>query len=94
MWRAFDETGRLAYPDFVETVVTLMPMYWVRVLGGVLYLTGAVICCVNVFMTFKQRGADLDGQTYEAAPISPYSPPEGGTVTTLRRSLADRWFQR
>ena len=23
-----------------------------------------------------------------------YSPPEGGTVTTLRRSLADRWFQR
>ena len=23
MWRAFDETGRLAYPDFVETVVRL-----------------------------------------------------------------------
>ena len=26
MWRAFDEGGRLAYPDFVETVVRLMPM--------------------------------------------------------------------
>ena len=34
MWRAFDETGRLAYPDFVETTVRLIPMYWVRVLGG------------------------------------------------------------
>ena len=38
MWRAFDETGRLAYPDFVETVMRLMPMYWVRVVGGGLYV--------------------------------------------------------
>lgn len=27
MWRAFDETGRLAYPDFAETVARLMPFY-------------------------------------------------------------------
>ena len=38
MWRAFDETGRLAYPDFVETVLKLMPMYWMRVIGGLMYL--------------------------------------------------------
>ena len=25
MWRAFDTTGRLAYPDFVETVVRILP---------------------------------------------------------------------
>ena len=31
MWRAFDSTGRLAYPDFIETVVRILPMYWVRV---------------------------------------------------------------
>lgn len=37
MWRAFDETGRLAYPDFVETVQKLLPMYWVRVVGGTMY---------------------------------------------------------
>jgi len=30
MWRAFDTTGRLAYPDFVETVVRILPMYWVK----------------------------------------------------------------
>ncbi len=40
MWRAFDETGRLAYPDFVETVVRIVPMYWVRVLGGSLFVRG------------------------------------------------------
>ena len=40
MWRAFDETGRLAYPDFVETVMKLMPMYWMRAAGGTLYIVG------------------------------------------------------
>jgi cytochrome c oxidase cbb3-type subunit I/II len=44
MWRAFDETGRLAYPDFVETVMAIMPMYWVRVLGGTLFFSGAILC--------------------------------------------------
>jgi len=28
MWRAFDTTGRLQYPDFLETVTRLLPMYW------------------------------------------------------------------
>jgi cytochrome c oxidase cbb3-type subunit I/II len=27
------------YPDFVETVVELMPMYWIRVLGGTLFVS-------------------------------------------------------
>ena len=40
MWRAFDDAGRLLYPDFVETVVQVRPMYWVRLIGGSLYLLG------------------------------------------------------
>ena len=35
------------YPEFVETTTRLIPMYWVRVLGGTLYLVGAVLCVVN-----------------------------------------------
>ncbi len=34
MWRAFDEEGYLKYADFVETTLRLIPMYWVRVIGG------------------------------------------------------------
>jgi cytochrome c oxidase cbb3-type subunit I/II len=34
MWRAMDETGRLVYPDFVETVQAIVPLWWLRV-GGV-----------------------------------------------------------
>ena len=30
MWRAFDASGSLQYPDFVETVTVLIPMYWIR----------------------------------------------------------------
>jgi len=66
MWRAFDETGRLAYPDFVETVMRLVPMYWVRVAGGTLFVAGAVIGLVNVIMTWKARPATYADPEHEA----------------------------
>ncbi|NND70876.1 MAG: cytochrome-c oxidase, cbb3-type subunit I, partial [Rhodothermales bacterium] len=53
MWRAFDTTGRLAYPDFIETVVQIIPMYWVRMTGGTLYLIGALLLGYNVLKTIK-----------------------------------------
>ena len=71
MWRAFDETGRLLYPDFVETVMQLMPMYWGRVIGGSLYLLGAVLCAVNVLMTRAQRPARYEEPVYEAPALTP-----------------------
>jgi len=71
MWRAFDETGRLAYPDFVETVVKLMPMYWMRVIGGLLYFTGMVLFGWNILMTWKRRPAVYAVPLVEAAPLGP-----------------------
>ncbi len=59
MWRAFDETGRLMYPDFIETVVQLMPMYWVRLIGGTMYLTGAVLAAYNLAMTMRRAPSEL-----------------------------------
>ncbi len=72
MWRAFDETGRLAYPDFVETVVRLVPMYWVRVIGGSLYVLGVLIGGFNIFMTWTQRPKTYVEQEIEAAALTPY----------------------
>jgi cytochrome c oxidase cbb3-type subunit I/II len=66
MWRAFDETGRLAYPDFIETTLRLIPMYWVRVVGGTLYLAGTALCGVNLLMTWKRRPAVYEEPVYEA----------------------------
>jgi cytochrome c oxidase cbb3-type subunit I/II len=67
MWRAFDDTGRLAYPDFIETTLRLIPMYWVRVVGGTLYLGGTTLCGVNLLMTWKRRPAVYEEPVYEAA---------------------------
>ncbi len=57
MWRAFDASGRLAYPDFVETVTALMPMYWIRVVGGLLYFSGVIMLAINAIMTWAHRPA-------------------------------------
>jgi cytochrome c oxidase cbb3-type subunit I/II len=53
MWRAIGEGGRLVYPDFVETVTRIVPLYWVRAFGGILFLTGAVIMAYNLIKTVK-----------------------------------------
>ena len=71
MWRAFDETGRLAYPDFIETTVRLLPMYWVRVVGGVLYIAGMVLCGVNALMTWRRGPARYAESVHEAPALRP-----------------------
>jgi len=70
MWRAFDQTGRLLYPDFVETVLRLEPMYLVRALGGTLYLLGAVIGVWNILMTWRMRPAAYEVPVYEAPALT------------------------
>ncbi len=71
MWRAFDETGRLAYPDFVETVLKLMPMYWMRVVGGSMYIVGMFIFAWNIVKTWQRRPARYEVPVVEAAPLAP-----------------------
>jgi len=70
MWRAFDEVGRLQFRDFVETVTAILPMYWVRMLGGTMYLAGAVMCAVNAYMTWRGRPATYEEPVHEAPALS------------------------
>jgi len=85
MWRAFDETGRLAYPDFVETVVRLIPMYWVRVAGGSLYIVGMLIFGYNIVRTWMARPVTYDVPVVSApalpkAFVDPHPVPAGTGV--------------
>jgi cytochrome c oxidase cbb3-type subunit I len=50
MWRAVDDQGFLVN-SFADTVAAKFPMYIVRGLGGVLYLTGAGIMVFNLWKT-------------------------------------------
>ncbi|MFK7984892.1 MAG: cytochrome-c oxidase, cbb3-type subunit I [Sandaracinaceae bacterium] len=55
MWRAETEDGGLLYPNFVETVTAIQPMYWARLIGGTLYLVGFIMLAWNLAMTVKGK---------------------------------------
>jgi cytochrome c oxidase cbb3-type subunit 1 len=57
MWRAYDSLGFLQY-SFAETVAAMHPFYVVRVLGGLLYLSGALIMAYNLWRTARGDVAD------------------------------------
>ena len=51
MWRATDAQGALVYPNFVETLDAIRPMYWMRLIGGSMYLVGMVMMAYNLART-------------------------------------------
>ena len=57
MWRAMDDAGRLIYPNFIETVVKIVPMYWVRAIGGTFVLISFILMMYNLYKTAKQAKA-------------------------------------
>ena len=54
MWREYGIDGYLVN-SFVDTVAALHPMYLLRAFGGLLYLSGAIIMVVNVWMTIAGK---------------------------------------
>ena len=52
MWRAYTPEGFLEY-SFVETTAAMHPMYIIRALGGLLYLTGMLIMVWNIYRTLR-----------------------------------------
>jgi cytochrome c oxidase cbb3-type subunit I/II len=65
MWRAMDSTGKLVYPNFIETVVKIVPMYWVRAFGGTLVLISFLIMIYNLYKTAK-KGKVAEEEVFEA----------------------------
>ncbi len=81
MWNQFDPDGSLKYPNFLETVIQIMPMYWMRAIGGSLYITGAFILLYNMIMTAR-RGSKVTDELAEAAPLTP---------VTKRQTSGEGW---
>ena len=53
MWKQFTPEGMLQYPNFLETVLQIVPMYIMRVIGGSLYIVGALMGVYNTIRTIK-----------------------------------------
>jgi cytochrome c oxidase cbb3-type subunit I/II len=61
MWRATDAQGALVYPNFVETLNAIRPMYWMRLVGGTVYFAGMVMMAYNLART-ALAGHPVDGR--------------------------------
>ncbi|MCC4227601.1 cytochrome-c oxidase, cbb3-type subunit I [Zunongwangia profunda] len=69
MWKQFNPDGTLTYGNFLETLTEIIPMYWMRAIGGSLYIVGAFIALYNVYRTAKQ-GSKVTDELAEAAPLA------------------------
>lgn len=51
MWKQFTTEGFMKYPNFLETVTQLMPMYALRAIGGSMFIIGALVGVFNLVKT-------------------------------------------
>lgn len=72
MWKEFNPDGTLKYGNFVETLIEIIPMYWMRAIGGTLFIIGALIGVYNVIMTAR-AGQKVTDELAEAAPLQKVS---------------------
>ncbi|HED53705.1 MAG TPA: cytochrome-c oxidase, cbb3-type subunit I [Phycisphaerales bacterium] len=98
MWRAFNETGQLKYPDFLETVRVLMPFYVIRAVGGTIFLGSALLGAYNLFMTWKARPSKYEVEVHQAPALSKHyddgPPPQSRlTANTELGHAGDRFLQ-
>jgi len=59
MWKDFNPDGTLKN-NFMQTVEAIMPMYWMRAIGGTLFVIGLLILCYNIIKTIRQGQAVTD----------------------------------
>lgn len=69
MWKQFNSEGFMQYPNFLETVLQLLPMYRLRAIGGSLYIVGAFIMAFNLWRTAK-AGEFVPEVEVQAAPLA------------------------
>ena len=86
MWKQFNSDGFMQYPNFLETVIQILPMHRLRAIGGALYIVGVVLMAVNLYRTARS-GQFVPEQEAQAAPLSPAPAPEGP------RTHGHRWLE-
>ncbi|MAY23149.1 MAG: cytochrome C oxidase Cbb3 [Flavobacteriaceae bacterium] len=69
MWKQFNPDGTLTYGNFLETVSEIIPMYWMRAIGGSLYIVGMIMLVVNIIITIR-KGSKVTDELAEAAPLA------------------------
>jgi len=68
MWKEFNPDGFLTYQNFLETTTKIIPLYMLRAVGGVLYLSGVIIMTYNLIKT-AYAGKFIANEEAEVAPM-------------------------
>jgi len=53
MWKQFTPDGFLVYKNFLDTLLEIKYAYWLRALGGSIYIVGVFIMIYNVWKTVR-----------------------------------------
>lgn len=53
MWKQFNPDGTLLWKNWLDTVTAIIPYYIMRFVGGLLYISGAILMVVNVIGTVR-----------------------------------------
>ena len=85
MWKQFTTLGVLQYPNFLETVLQIVPMYIIRMIGGSLYFVGVIVMVYNLVKTSKQ-GSFAKEEPAEAPALEKFKDP-------LKRGVIHRWLE-
>ncbi|NWG26973.1 MAG: cytochrome-c oxidase, cbb3-type subunit I [Ignavibacteriaceae bacterium] len=85
MWKQFTPLGVLQYPNFLETVLQIVPMYIIRMIGGSLYYVGVIVMVYNLVKTAKQ-GSFAKEENAEAPALEKFKDP-------LKRGVIHRYLE-
>lgn len=86
MWKQFTAEGFLQYPNFLETVLQVVPMYITRAIGGALFLSGVLLGAYNLIATARD-GKFIAEEEASAPPLEKHAKEEKG-------GYYHRWIER
>lgn len=89
MWKQFTADGFLQYPNFLETVLHIVPMYRLRAVGGSLYLVGTLFGVYNLWRTARQGVFEPETEA-QAAPLEKVGSESAGSHGHWHRWLEGR----
>lgn len=87
MWKQFTKEGFMQYPNFLETVLQLIPMYRLRAIGGSLYIIGAFLMAYNLWRTAR-AGQFVPDVEVQAAPLA-----KNEHLTGAQDPWGHRWLE-
>jgi len=87
MLKEYTPEGFLAYPNFLETLSQILPLYYIRIVGGAMYVIGFLLMTYNLFKTMA-KGSVENNEASEAPALVLQ-----GERNPVRETI-HRWMER